>query len=213
MNRTLWLVLAVVLLAGIAWLNANRRNTPADDTATAPMGVPFVTPPTGNLPASGTPSAIQQPAGRVNPPHGQPGHRCDLAVGAPLPGPGAAVAPVPAGPSTPTITPAPANSTPANGTPALAAGGKGKNPPHGQPGHRCDIPVGAPLDSKPPAPASITNTTTATTTSSPSPAITVAKGKNPPHGQPGHRCELPVGADFDSANAAARLKADTAAKQ
>jgi hypothetical protein len=26
------------------------------------------------------------------------------------------------------------------------------NPPHGQPGHRCDIPVGQPLNSKP-APA------------------------------------------------------------
>ena len=25
----------------------------------------------------------------------------------------------------------------------------GLNPPHGQPGHRCEIPVGAPLDSKP----------------------------------------------------------------
>ncbi len=25
----------------------------------------------------------------------------------------------------------------------------GMNPPHGQPGHRCDIPVGAPLDSPP----------------------------------------------------------------
>ena len=25
----------------------------------------------------------------------------------------------------------------------------GMNPPHGQPGHRCEIPVGAPLNSKP----------------------------------------------------------------
>ena len=30
-----------------------------------------------------------------------------------------------------------------------AATAEGMNPPHGQPGHRCDIAVGAPLDSKP----------------------------------------------------------------
>ena len=48
------------------------------------------------------------------------------------------------------------------------------NPKHGEPGHRCDIAVGAPLNSK-----SDKKTTGKT---------------NPPHGQPGHRCDLPVGA-------------------
>lgn len=91
--------------------------------------------------------------GKVNPPHGQPGHRCDIAVGAPLDGaapaskPGATAAqPAPAGaiPAAPsTVSPKPAGSA---ATPTTAPG---TNPPHGQPGHRCDIAVGAPLDSKP----------------------------------------------------------------
>ena|SRR5690606_21845965 len=59
---------------------------------------------------------IQNTAG-LNPPHGQPGHRCDIAVGAPLGG----------------------NSI-LNSDPSVAL-----NPPHGQAGHRCDIAVGAPL--------------------------------------------------------------------
>jgi hypothetical protein len=32
----------------------------------------------------------------------------------------------------------------------------GMNPPHGQPNHRCDIAVGAPLNSKPVTPAAAT---------------------------------------------------------
>ncbi|QLE00261.1 hypothetical protein HX109_01275 [Galbibacter sp. BG1] len=54
----------------------------------------------------------------VNPAHGQPGHRCDIAVGAPLN--------------------APTNNTMFNDQVML-------NPAHGQPGHRCDIKVGDPL--------------------------------------------------------------------
>lgn len=53
----------------------------------------------------------------INPPHGQPGHRCDIPVGSPLPGAGA----------------------------PMASAEVRLNPPHGQPGHRCDIPVGNPL--------------------------------------------------------------------
>jgi hypothetical protein len=45
-------------------------------------------------------------------------------------------------------------------TPAPVATQPGMNPPHGQPGHRCDITVGAPLNSKP-APAQPTTVTTA----------------------------------------------------
>jgi hypothetical protein len=90
------------------------------------------------------------------------------------------------------------------------------NPPHGQPGHRCDIPVGAPLNSAP------QNTTPQITTTQPSTSVpniannptaptlenaqrinssqprstttTQNSGRiNPPHGQPGHRCDIPVG--------------------
>jgi hypothetical protein len=42
----------------------------------------------------------------------------------------------------------PANTTTTNTNTAVAPG---MNPAHGQPGHRCDIPVGSPLNSKPAA--------------------------------------------------------------
>lgn len=75
------------------------------------------------------------------------------------------------------------------------------NPEHGQPGHTCALPVGAPLDQAAgntmqqqqqaaPAPTSNVspvrmNTSNATPT------------KNPPHGEPGHVCAVPVGADLN----------------
>jgi hypothetical protein len=81
---------------------------------------------------------VQAGAGvKLNPPHGQPGHICEIPVGSPLP-------------STPAITPG--NTTvaqPANlNTTAQVSGGSKPvrlNPPHGQPGHICEIPVGSPL--------------------------------------------------------------------
>ncbi|MFN3969388.1 hypothetical protein [Flavobacterium sp.] len=96
---------------------------------------------------------------------------------------------------------------------------KGMNPPHGQPGHRCDIAVGAPLNSPPGNanqpkigsattqqidPSKFTTQTTQTTTQpNGAPAIlnpdaaqttTTAPGMNPPHGQAGHQCGIAVGA-------------------
>ena len=51
--------------------------------------------------------------------------------------------------ASPALTPAAPQTQAA---PATASTGSGKlNPAHGQPGHRCDIAVGAPLDSKPAA--------------------------------------------------------------
>jgi hypothetical protein len=73
----------------------------------------------------------------------------------------------------------------------------GMNPPHGQPNHRCDIAVGASLDSPPgtrptqPIPSQL-NVPAQTTTPS------TAPGMNPPHGQPNHRCDIAVGAPLDS---------------
>lgn len=77
------------------------------------------------------------------------------------------------------------------------------NPAHGQPGHRCEIPVGQPLDG-----SGTTNSQTISTQTSPvlnnntSPIIntntntsnnTNTGNLNPAHGQPGHRCDIPVG--------------------
>jgi hypothetical protein len=101
------------------------------------------------------------------------------------------------------------------------------NPPHGEPYHRCDIPVGAPLNS-PPANTNRQTTNRSAPSASPqtsgtapslvnnptAPTIenamrlnsgqtqstaqtnnnTVTKPRlNPAHGQPWHRCDIPVG--------------------
>ncbi len=88
----------------------------------------------------------------MNPPHGQPGHRCDISVGAPLnsppgnqPKPGTAITQQ-VNPSAVTTTPAAQpTAAPALLDPNAPATPAGMNPPHGQPGHVCSIAVGAPL--------------------------------------------------------------------
>jgi hypothetical protein len=69
----------------------------------------------------------------LNPEHGQPNHRCDIAVGAPLNSP------------TTNQPAAPAPSTPTLSLPVNTSGSVSLNPPHGEPGHDCAIPVGQPL--------------------------------------------------------------------
>lgn len=91
--------------------------------------------PTQNLPAT---QQNSNTLAVMNPPHGQAGHRCDIAVGAPLNSvPNKAMST-----SAPIVT----NSVPSsNATKTVTK--SGMNPPHGQTGHRCDIAVGAPLNS------------------------------------------------------------------
>jgi hypothetical protein len=118
-----------------------------------------------------------------NPPHGEAGHTCALAVGAPL-NQTAAVQPQQK------VT---QQSIPTPATPVVNTSGKKLNPKHGEPGHRCDIAIGAPLDSKP----------TQVVTAQPAVvkqavAIKTGKGLNPPHGQPNHRCDIAVGAPLNS---------------
>jgi hypothetical protein len=134
--------------------------------------------------------------GALNPAHGAPGHRCDIAVGAPLNS-----APVNKVPSQspvqlqqPVQMPAPVQPTAPNNptntvTPATTAAGL--NPAHGQPGHRCEIAVGAPLNS---APATKPVTPSPLQTITPvQPAGSSTAKLNPAHGQPGHDCSIPVG--------------------
>jgi hypothetical protein len=79
-----------------------------------------------------------------------------------------------------------------------ASSAKGLNPAHGQPGHRCDIAVGQPLNSKPTvAPSANTKISNPITTVTPTTAPT-APGMNPPHGQPNHRCDIGVGQPLNS---------------
>jgi len=98
-----------------------------------------------------------------------------------------------------TAMPAPAVAAPAGTAPANAATGAAPkiNPPHGQPGHVCAVPVGAPLDGSAAATAKPAQTQQPAAKSATAPsggAATVAPGTNPPHGQPGHTCAVPVGA-------------------
>jgi len=83
----------------------------------------------------------------------------------------------------------------------------GMNPPHGQPGHDCAIPVGQPLNSAPKAAQTQPNLNvpsgprinmTPPTAPQQSTTTTTAPGMNPPHGQPGHDCAIPVGAPLNS---------------
>jgi hypothetical protein len=79
----------------------------------------------------------------LNPPHGQPNHPCDIAVGAPL-----NTLPTPSSllnqpQQTPTNN---ANTSPTQSNPNNNTGVKpATNPAHGQPYHRCDLKVGDPL--------------------------------------------------------------------
>jgi hypothetical protein len=101
----------------------------------------------GSIPVSTTSPAKPAPAintggsSAPNPAHGQPGHRCDIAVGAPLNSPATS----PAQPQVQTVS---SSQAPVVVTPAAAAPGvpgAKLNPAHGQPGHDCSIAVGAPL--------------------------------------------------------------------
>ena len=131
----------------------------------------------------------------INPPHGQPGHRCDIAVGAPLNSTQTTqnVAPTNA-PQNIEINPTSQKvSTKVNTA-------VGMNPAHGEPGHRCDIAVGAPLNS--PKQDLSKTVTSQDIELNPTPApqkVETAPGMNPPHGEPGHRCDISVGAPLNSA--------------
>jgi hypothetical protein len=122
----------------------------------------------------------------LNPPHGEPNHRCDIPVGSPLNA---------------------TTETSENEREVML------NPPHGEPNHRCDIPVGAPLNSPTSTSGSATRTTAPDlsnnlmaptvenakrlnlqrNTSSVAPATGEKPRLNPSHGQPWHRCDIAVG--------------------
>ena len=189
---------------------AGQANLPAQQAGATTTG-------TNPEVATAPTTPVTGASAKINPAHGQPGHRCDIAVGAPIPPtvnqPAAGNQPV-------TTVNAPLNIAPLQTGQATAqpvatapapppATGKGLNPAHGQPGHRCDIAVGAPLDSKPvSAPAVTTPVTTqpGSITSVPKPVAVnpapvpqkVAPGMNPAHGQPGHRCDIAEGAPLNS---------------
>jgi len=191
-------------------LNGSATNTIIPSGTTIPVTTPQVT--------ATTASTTTAPG--MNPPHGQPGHRCDINVGAPLnskPNPTATATeqPIQASITQPATTKTTPVQTAVTATPVAATPtAPGMNPPHGQPNHRCDIAVGAPLNSKPAATPAITQTPVqqpAQSNMNVTPAGTTTftpAGMNPPHGQPNHRCDIAVGAPLSSAPA---VKKDTVA--
>jgi hypothetical protein len=97
------------------------------------------------------------------------------------------------------LPPATVNTAPVQPT------AEGMNPPHGEPNHRCDIAVGAPLSSPPNAKTDankmtldptqqVQQGTTQINVNEPSKPVVTAEGMNPPHGEPGHDCSVAVGA-------------------
>lgn len=110
--------------------------------------------------------AQSNPGVMLNPPHGEPYHRCDIPVGDPLPAtssnsprqpttnqlqtsapqppasnPGVTSTPKPMEVNVGQVNPAQTQTT----APASTGVKPQLNPPHGQPFHRCDIAVGSPL--------------------------------------------------------------------
>ena len=76
-------------------------------------------------------------------------------------------------------------------TPVKSVDGVALNPAHGQPNHRCDISVGAPLDS---APTPVKTNSQTSDVVLDKGTVTLPKGTpNPAHGQPGHSCAVKVG--------------------
>ena len=146
-------IIASAFLASILFTSCKKELEP-QDSAENPVAktedASIV--PTENIPAPQT--AVQQPTlvttpattktlAGMNPPHGEAGHDCAVAVGAPLNSKKATPTP------SPTITTTQSNTTsaaPAILNPAAqTVTAPGMNPPHGQAGHDCAVAVGAPL--------------------------------------------------------------------
>src|SRR4028118_424687 len=125
---------------------ACHTNTPEDDATTSPA-TSIETDITTSISNDTTKATVttnnkttspltdpQRASTALNPQHGQPGHRCDIAVGAPLNSPTQSIQQtMPATPMLPPLPPLP---------PANISGSVRLNPAHGQPGHDCTIPVG-----------------------------------------------------------------------
>lgn len=193
------LVVASVMFAGMVSCNADISDkdpiivdeTPASTTATDYTATEYSVAPE----LAAAPAAAQAVA--LNPPHGQPGHDCAVAVGAPLTGATAGLTSAPARISTPPTV------TPLSGPIPKFNAALNINPAHGQPGHDCSVAVGAPLPS---STARTTSTPAAITTTpvianplvSPTPQFNANVKLNPAHGQPGHDCAVAVGAPLPS---------------
>jgi hypothetical protein len=152
MNKFFGIALMAVVFASCQ--NASETDTATEttktdsvNTAMAPNMVPAPggAPTMANVPATATAAPVAGAEG-LNPAHGAPGHRCDIAVGAPLSTPVTSAAPTPAAISNGVPPGMQAQGQAPAAVQPSAAGGR-TNPPHGAPGHDCNVAVGAPLKS------------------------------------------------------------------
>ena len=198
-------VFCVVILVSCG---ENEGGGPRIEAAKPSLPAVSTPPTTANSPVlpAGNPVAPIIATAKLNPAHGQPGHRCDIGVGSPLPEAAASNVKLPTATAPVLNTPVQNTTAPVVQSPPATTVAAGLNPAHGQPGHRCDIAVGQPLNSKPEEKNQATTTT-------PSPVVTApvlntpliqpqanktAPGLNPAHGQPGHRCDIAVGQPLNS---------------
>lgn len=139
---------AAIFLSVIFLVSCDSKPENKEQLA-APSVSPLTTDPI--LPVSNDSAAAFKAGVALNPQHGEPGHRCDIAVGAPLNAPVTSIQPNVSATTPPitTTTVTPTNTDAKNVLPQLNSANTALNPKHGEPGHRCDIAVGAPLNSKP----------------------------------------------------------------
>lgn len=140
-------------MATLISFSACNNNDSAENESTPPVNSNAinngVVDSNSTIPTPTVPNSIQPPTGgnvALNPPHGQPGHSCDIEVGKPLnsaPTSNSSAQPIMTTPAqSPTVVP----SSPSTPLPSGINSGQVKlNPAHGLPGHRCDIAVGAAL--------------------------------------------------------------------
>ena len=144
-------IFALIVTSAVLLLSCDKKETVIQGEVTDPVvdSIQVVDSTINGADAVAEPVVMNSSAGRpaLNPEHGQPYHRCDISVGAPIdsaPEQNTAPQVVPqqaqSGNSfnTSPISPSLSSGTPVGAKPAI-------NPDHGEPYHRCDLQVGAPL--------------------------------------------------------------------
>ncbi len=129
-------LLYIFCIVALSACNSNKQE-PAQTYAPTPKGLEGIKSSAGNT--APTSNQTNTNSGALNPEHGQPGHRCEIAVGAPL-----SSAPSKTTSTQQVTTNQPASESPSS-TPVTTEKGQKLNPAHGMPGHNCAIAVGAPL--------------------------------------------------------------------
>lgn len=144
-------ILPVIITTFALLVSCEKSAQSTTDTASSAAKTAEATPANATPAANAGTAATNSAKPALNPAHGEPHHRCDIAVGAPIDSQPAAQNAAPQ--MTPQAVPANAFNTnpiaPTNApsaAPVTATGPKpALNPAHGEPHHRCDLEVGAPL--------------------------------------------------------------------